>query len=362
MAIQSAGLRTHIWNNNFWSVTLICLYPFIMLGLLWLIGAATGWLLAPQTMEREIFAANFGARIFSNYWPMLLTAVAIWFIVSWFFHTRMISKLAHAHSVTRKEEPALYNMLENLSITAGIPTPKLQIVESHARNAFASGINKNTYTVTVTRGLLNSLTQDEVEAVLAHELIHILNRDVRLLMICVIFTGMIGFAAQLVWSNFRYSLYLPRGGRRRDGRIMIVFLVITVILWAGYIATLFTRFAVSRKREFMADAGAVELTKKPEAMMGALMRIAGMDKMKTTSADIQMMCIENSVPFLGLFSTHPPIEDRVKVISQMTNTEIPQLSLEKPETAENPFKKGNGKNPWLSRARPFRQKTNPWKN
>ncbi len=361
MAVQVAGLQTHIWNNNFWSVGLLCLYPFIMMGLLWLAGAAAGYVMAPQSVERDLFAANFGTNIFFQYWPILLTAIGVWFMISYFFHTRMISKLAHAHSVSRKEEPELYNLLENLSITAGIPMPKLQIVESHARNAFASGINNKTHTVTVTRGLLNSLTKDEVEAVLAHELTHIINRDVRVLMICVIFTGMVGFAAQIIWSNLRYSLYLPRGGKDRKGNAMVILLIIAVILWIGYMATLFMRFAVSRKREYMADGGSISLTKNPEAMMSALMRIAGMDKMKTTSADIQMMCTENSVPFLGVFRTHPPIEDRIKAISKITNTPIPALSIQGVETASQPFDNGTTNNPWLPRERPFRRKSNPWK-
>ena len=360
MALGAIGLKTHIWNNNFWSLALMGLYPFIMLGLLWLIGAAIGWGLAPYGVDREVFAAAHGNGVFLQCWPLLLTAVAIWFLVSYFFHNKMIAKLAHAREVTRSEEPELYNLLENLSITAGIPTPKLNIVESHARNAFASGINQKSFTVTVTRGLINSLTKDEVEAVLAHELTHILNRDVRLLMICIIFTGMIGFAAQLVWSNLRFALFMPRRGGRRDGRMVIVFFIIAAILWIGYMATLFTRFAVSRKREYMADAGAIELTKKPEAMMTALMRIAGMDKMKSTSGDIQMMCIENTVPFLGLFSTHPPIERRVYAISKTTHTPLPDLDMRRPETASNPLEPNRAPEKSLTRQRPFRKNKNPW--
>lgn len=172
---------------------------------------------------------------------------------------------------------------------------------------------------------------------------------------------MVGFAAQLVWSKIRYSLYLPRRGNNSKGSGILILFAIAAILWIGYMATLFMRFVVSRKREYMADGGSVQLTKNPDAMMRALMRIAGMDKMKTTSADIQMMCIENSVPFLGLFATHPPIEKRIQKISQLTGTPLPQLSVKKVETAENPFEKRPKGNPWLSRQRPFRQKSNPWK-
>lgn len=128
---------------------------------------------------------------------------------------------------------------------------------------------------------MNSLSKDELEAVLAHELTHILNRDVRLLIVTVIFTGMIGFAAQLVWSSIRYGLIFGGGGRGNNrGGGVIIMLAIAVVLWVGYMATLLMRFALSRRREFMADAGAVELTKNPSAMMRALMRIAGRDQIQ----------------------------------------------------------------------------------
>ena len=359
MALTSVGIQTHIWNNNFWSLVFVGLYPFIMLGLLWLGGAAVGYVTAPYNVDRALFAQQFGTQIFFDYWPLLLSVVGIWFLISFAFHTRMISKLAHAHSVTRKDEPELYNMVENLAIASGVPTPKINIIESHARNAFASGINHKTYTITVTRGQLNSLEKDEVEAVLAHEMTHIINQDVRLLMVCIVFTGMVGLAAQLMWSNLRYSLYLPRRNKK-GGSAGLIILAIALVLWVGYFATLFTRFAVSRKREYMADAGAIELTKNPDAMMRALLRISGMDKMRTTSADIQMMCIENSVPFLGLFSTHPPIQRRVEAISKTTGTPVPQLSYNKPETSDIPFLRNDRNNPWLSRERPFRKSNNPW--
>lgn len=104
---------------------------------------------------------------------------------------------------------------------------------------------------------------------------------------------------------------------------MIFVFIILAILGLGYLATLFTRLALSRRREFMADAGAIELTKNPEAMIRALQRISGQDQIPETTADIAMMCIENSHPFLGLFATHPPIEQRIKTIADLTGTTIP---------------------------------------
>ncbi len=348
MSLGTAGLRTHIWNNNFRSVLLLALYPAVLGAALWAVVAVAAGLgggmnlqqafcldlnnpacremaTAPaQTgtvlMQTGVAAAN---GFIAQYWPAIGAIVAIWFLISWFFNTKMVRALSHSRPVTRLEEPALYNMLENLCISRGMKMPRLEIIETSQLNAFASGVDEKSYAITFTRGLLKALRPDEIEAVMAHELTHIINRDVRLLIISIIFAGMIGFIAQLFWSSVRYGM-LTRG-RNRDGRAVIFVIAIGIILWLGYIASSLTRFALSRSREFMADAGAVELTKNPEAMMRALLRIAGKDRIPGVPDDIALMCIENSHRFLGLFATHPPIERRVKAISETTGTPVPAL-------------------------------------
>ena len=245
--------------------------------------------------------------------------------------------------------------------------PRLEIIESHARNAFASGIDEKSFCVTVTRGLLQALSKDEVEGVLAHELTHIQNRDVRLLIITIIFTGMLGFAAQVMWRNVRYGLYVPRGNNKKGGGGLMILMMIMLVLWIGYFATLFTRFALSRRREYMADAGAIQMTKNPDAMMRALMRISGKDQIPKIPADINMMCIENHVPFMGLFATHPPIEQRIKALSETTNTPIPDLPQLTPLSAPAAPKKeqfspwDHNRTNWTTRERFKRRRTqNPW--
>ncbi|MCB1721844.1 MAG: M48 family metallopeptidase [Rhodospirillales bacterium] len=368
MPIHPAGLQTHIWNNNLKSVLLLIFYPLLIIGMIWLLAFVSGYIYyggsihsydgiingqtawghqdtTLQTLQTAVRLANH--IVLNNLW-LIFTIIPGWFAISWFFHTEMIRKLAHSRPVTRKEEPVLYNLLENLSIAAGITMPKLEIIETHARNAFASGIDKKTYTVTVTRGLLNMLSKDELEGVLAHELTHIINRDVRLLIVTIIFAGMIGFFAQLVWSNLRYSFIFSRH-ERRSGKGLLIMIILVAVLWIGYLLTLSTRFALSRRREYMADAGAVQLTKKPGAMMRALLRIAQRDQIPETTDDIMLMCIENSSPFMGLFATHPPMEKRIQILSEMTNTPVPQittLSAEKEKRIEHVKK-----NPWLTRGR-----------
>lgn len=367
MAAPTVGLQTHIWNNNLKSILLLSFYPFLIMGIVWAIAAAVG-LLATHNASWEDANALASSTLY-QYWPIILTGVGGWFVVAYFFHTRMIRNLSHSHPVTRQEEPELYNLFENLCISLGIPTPRLEIIESHARNAFASGIDKNSFSVTVTRGLLQSLSKDEVEGVLAHELTHIVNRDVRLLIITIIFTGMLGFAAQMMWSNVRYGLWVGNRQSNKKGGGMIVLLAILVILWVGYFATLFTRFALSRRREYMADAGAVQMTKNPDAMMRALMRIAGKDQIPKMPGDINMMCIENRVPFMGLFATHPPIESRIKILSDTTGFPIPDLpQLTKPFHAPRTARADalsppqDGRSNWTTRERfkSRRDKSNPW--
>jgi len=352
MPAAGAGLPTHIWNNNLKSIALLAVYWFLIAVLVWGVVFVLGYL---ETQQAE-HAVNLASNILYKLWPAVFGAVAIWFVIAWFIHGKMVRKLAKSHPVTRKDEPEIYNLLENLCIAQGVTMPRLEIIETHARNAFASGIDQKSYTITVTRGLLNSLTKDEVEAVLAHELAHILNRDVRLLIVTIIFTGLFGFLAQLAWNNLRYSLFF--GGRRRgksDGRAMLFIIVVMVALWIGYLVSLMLRFALSRKREYMADGGAVAMTKNPAAMMSALQRIAGRARGPGMSEDIAAMCIENSQKFFGMFATHPPIDSRIEAISQTTGTSVPDNAYTGPAPKEERLEyTEQPQNPWLTKKRPRR--------
>ncbi len=349
MTLATVGLNTHIWNNNLRSLALLAFYPFLLLGLFWAIALAGGFMMTGAALSTPApgAAAAFATGIVIDYAPLVMTAVLIWFAAAWFFNAHMIRKMAHAHTVTRAEEPILYNLLENMCISRGMKMPQLQIIETHARNAFASGIDERSYAITVTRGLLNSLSRDEVEAVLGHELTHIINRDVRLLIVSVIFTGMVGFAAQMVWSSLRHGALRSRRGRSGSHPGFALFmLAVLLILWLGYLATLLTRFALSRRREFMADAGAVQLTKNPGAMMSALLRISKRDVIPGAPADIALMCIENSQPFFGIFATHPPLEARLRALSETTGAPVPELAdFRAPDEAR--LEPARRHNPWV---------------
>ncbi len=369
MTAPTAGLQSEIWNNNLKSLALLALYPAILALVVFAAATAFGFF-SGQAMgymganwESSI---NFALAVTVKYWPAILTVVVVWFLVSYMFQGAMIRAMSRSHPVARKDEPELYNLLENMCIASGVKMPRLEIIETHARNAFASGINDSTYCITVTRGLMQSLSRDELEGVLAHELTHILNRDVRLLMVCIVFTGMLGIAAQLLWSNFRYALWVPRrnSGNGKGGGIWIMLLALLAILWTGYLATLLTRFAISRKREFMADAGAVQITKNPDAMMRALVRISGMADIPKAPGDIKAMCFENAAPFMGLFATHPPITARVAAIAAYSGLPAPdirpKMRADSADIFARPAQPGQRDN-WTTRQRfKTRRNANPW--
>jgi heat shock protein HtpX len=211
-------------------------------------------------------------------------------------------------------------MLENLCISRGMVMPSFQIIESPQLNAFASGLSDKQSTITLTTGIIESLTPEELEAVIAHELTHIINRDTRLMVVAIIFAGMFSFLAQMFWRNMRFR----RGGNRKDGRFM---LIAAIVLAIGYLLSIVIRFSLSRRREFMADAGAVELTRNPAAMMNALLRISGRSELREVNEDMRPMLLDDPASgFFGLFATHPAIEDRVAAISAISGEPVPNAA------------------------------------
>lgn len=254
--------------------------------------------------------------------PFILIGVAVWFAIAFTMHSRLISLATKSRSLSRKENMTIYNLTENLCMSVGMKMPKLYVIESSALNAFASGINEKTYAVTLTRGIIEALDEKELEGVIAHELTHIRNQDVRLLIVSIIFVGIFGFLVEILFR----SVIWGGGGRRRDDktdpRIMIVALVIAVIVY--FLSVLF-KFALSRKREYLADAGAVEMTKDPMSMASALRKISRNYEVETKTDDVKSMFIQHGKSkkknffssISGLFATHPPIERRIKILEQL---------------------------------------------
>lgn len=327
MAIGAVGLKTHIWNNNVMSMALLAMFPALFIFISWAVLTAMSTMeymheTKAQELTFDIFKAGskFGQEQTILISPYIFAGVAVWFVISYFFHNRMINRLTHAKSISRKTHPKLYNMLENMCISRGMAMPSLQIIETSALNAYASGINEKTFSITLTSGLLEKLKDNEVEAVMAHELTHIINRDVRLLIVSIIFVGIISTLFELMARGLFRSL----GRSRKGGGAGIIAGFIAIAI--AYLFATLIRLAISRKREYMADAGAVELTKNPDVMISALEKISGHDKIEHVDSEVKQMFIENAPKFnfmksgfFSIFMTHPPIEKRIEVLKRIAS-------------------------------------------
>jgi heat shock protein HtpX len=257
-------------------------------------------------------------ELFINALPFVLGGVAIWFLVAFLFNTHIINRAAHSKPLDRIENKRVYNLVENLTMASGMKMPRVNVIDSPALNAFASGINEKTYTVTLTTGIIETLSDEELEGVIAHELTHIRNRDVRVLIISIVFVGIFS----LIMSGAFNAMPFIRG--KNSGAIKLALLVIGLVAGIGVLFSSLTKFAISRKREYMADAGAAEMTRKPAALALALRKISGNpDIAQVERADVAQLFIHHSAKgkkrggFLsGLFSTHPPIEQRIEILEQ----------------------------------------------
>ncbi len=246
--------------------------------------------------------------------------------LSYWFSDKIVLSMAGAHPVDRNTNRELYNIVENLSITAGLPVPKIYIVNEPALNAFATGRDPNHAVVCVTAGLLQKLNKTELEGVLAHELSHIGNRDILVSTIAVILVGFIAILSDIFLRSMFWG-----GGRRRDseggGQAQAVIMLIGVALsiLAPISATLI-QLAISRKREFLADTSGAMLTRYPEGLASALEKI-GQDvlPMRAAKNTTSHLWIDDPFPgksrtswFHKLFQTHPPIEERIKILRGMS--------------------------------------------
>jgi heat shock protein HtpX len=312
------GLYTHIRANRIRSVVLLG-GLFFLVYLMVFAGALMGEALtSDDTALGWLLRAAWHDLITALPWATLGTA--IWILFAYKFHQRLIDAVTDGREVSRREHPRLYNLLENLCISRGIPMPRLKVMESNALNAFASGLNQKQYAITVTSGLLQSLDDAEIEAVLGHELTHIRNGDVRMMVIAVIIAGVISFFAELFFRLLFRSGIGWRGGRggdRNKGGAAAAILIAVVLVAVAWFLSIVIRFALSRSREFLADAGSVELTKNPDAMIMALRKIENRGELVGATSAIMEMCVDNPREgFVDLFATHPSIDQRVAALIQ----------------------------------------------
>ena len=331
--MASYGLYTHIQSNRRRSKALL-VGLFLLVYLLVYAGALFGEAATVDAPTQVLLRRALTDTLYAAPWATLGTA--LWIAIAYKFHQSMIDAVTGGREVTRQQEPRLYNLLENLCISRGITMPKLKVIENDSLNAFATGMNEKQYSITVTSGLINSLDDAEIEAVLGHELTHIRNGDVRMLVIAVIIAGVVAFFAELVFRLMFQSGLRWRGGRsdrRGAGAAILIAIALIAVAW---ILSIVIRFALSRKREYLADAGSVELTKNPDAMILALRKIEGRGELPGATSAVMEMCIDNPREgFSNIFDTHPPVDARVKALVQFAGGHDPgPLAL--PAPAEEP--------------------------
>jgi heat shock protein HtpX len=355
------GLYTHIQSNKRRSVALLIGLFFLVYVLTYagaLLGEALSVNAPPDVLMRRALADTIRALP----WTTIGTAVWIW--IAYRFHQSMIDAVTGGREVTRQEAPQLYNLLENLCISRGIPMPKLKIAEDPALNAFATGMNEKQYAITVTSGLVERLDGAELESVLGHELTHIRNGDVRMLVIAVIIAGAISFFAELVFRLVLQGGFgFRRGGGRRGGGAGIAILIAIALIVLAWVLSVVIRFALSREREFLADAGSVELTKNPDAMISALRKIEGRGELAGATSAVMEMCVDNPrEEFADLFATHPSIDQRVSAIIRFAGGHDPgPLALPPPSAGpQEQASPGAAAGPWGGTAGAPPEGAGPW--
>jgi heat shock protein HtpX len=352
--LKANGLYGYIQNNNLKSGLL---FIGFLVSVQLMMAAIYCWIVLYSFPLRGFidFLDHLSDFMVSGFLPVL-AASSVWVAIAFSQFKNIVRNFTGLHETERRQELRLYNIVENLSISVGISTPKIEIAESPGLNAFAMGLSPETSTIGVTRGLLNTLDDQELEAVIAHELTHINAYDVRLVTLATIFCGIIfsvtwiftygirEFSRQIAAEPQKYMLgaallacvsaglfyiYTPYG-------ILLSLVFISLSLLTG----LGLRMLISQTREFVADAGAVELTKNPEALISALLKIEG--RSLIDNGDVMMRSMMISAPSNGLNATHPAIEDRIDAIVSYAAQSLRGLKLAPASQRIIPYTDENG--------------------
>src|ERR1700733_1395351 len=327
------GLYTHIAANKTRSMLLLG-GLFVLVYVMVYAGALIAEVLTYGAGAPADYYLAAAARDLIKAFPFATGGALLWIAIAYFFHQKIVDAVTGGEDVTRQQQPRLYNLLENLCISRGIPMPKLKIIESDALNAFATGFNQRQYAVTVTTGLLDALNDQEIEAVLGHELTHIRNGDVQMMVIAVIIAGVVGFFGELFfrsftnfgyygggWSSSRSSSSESSSSSGSDrkssggGAAILVIIIAVALIALAWLLSQLVRLALSRSRELLADAGSVELTKNPDPLVPALGKVEGRRELPwATSAVMELGLDTPREGFHDLFATHPSVDARVQAL------------------------------------------------
>lgn len=256
--------------------------------------------------------------------PWVWLAAMLWIVIAYFSGDHMLLRGAGAIEIHREDQPEIYRLVENLCIASGLPMPRVYIINDSSLNAFATGRDPQHASVALTKGIVTKLERVELEGVVAHELSHIQNRDIRLMLITV---AGISFFTFLSEACFRMGISSSRSSRKNSGQGALLFFALGVFFAIyGFLIAPLIRLAVSRTREYQADASAALMTRNPQALARALRKISEDSQVEVLDqhASMAAMCIANPLTkhslfasLSGLFATHPPIEKRIAALIQM---------------------------------------------
>lgn len=299
----------HIKSNNIKTFLLVLLFPLIFIALIFLFT----WFVVPA---EQALQTTIGVAI-----PTFIACI-VWLLISWAFGDSMMLNSAHAHEIydSDPKNREIFRSVENVAIAAGLPCPRVYIIDDDSMNAFATGRSPKDASVALTRGIIKKLDKLELEGVIAHEMAHIGNRDIRLDMMLITGVGVTVFAADII---FRLALSSDRSSDNKNNSAAILMMVWLAFMVFNWIITPLLRMAVSRNREYAADATSAQITRNPHALASALRKITTdsrvecLDKVKSMAA----VCIANpSGPrefVSSLMATHPPVEKRIERLESM---------------------------------------------
>lgn len=303
------GLYTHIRANR-WRSAALLVGLFAQVEVI-----AFAITLTVHAQDAAVPVAEIMARAAADQWivaPIAGGVAVAWIAIAFCYNQSLINSVVRGDDAGGEDRPRLLRILETLCISRGLVTPRLRVIDSAALNAFASGLNAKQYTITLTKGLVDALDDREIEAVLAHELTHVRNEDVRLMVIAGVIANIIAFAAETMFRSMSRPKPTTSDDRSRSGGNGLVIVLAAGLVALAWITSQIIRLALSRSREYLADAGAVELTKNPDSMISALRKIDGRGDIKAANSAIMEMCLDNPRHgFTNLFGTHPSIDDRI---------------------------------------------------
>ncbi len=317
---MSNTIYSHISENKRDTLLVIAMFPISLFLLMFVFFLIFGDRTNNISLYNYLYQTAESIFSFSS---VLFGIAIIWMGFAYFFGDDLILTSIGSNEITKTSNAYVYNLVENTAIAAGLPVPKVYIVNDHALNAFATGRDPHNASVVLTSGIIKTLTKQELEGVIAHELSHIGNRDIRTMLLVVSGIGCFTFLGSVA---LRLSASIRSDKKNSDQTKLILFLVAIGLMIFGYIIAPLIRLALSRKREYQADATAALITRNPIALASALKKISANPNMNAFDRNqlASDMCIENPLNNSNIWewlskimSTHPPVEKRIEVLERM---------------------------------------------